>query len=267
MRRLRGLLEQTMSGYEVIPATSRDEGLAAVALKQVDLVVLDLVIPSSRDSQDADARHGEAILEAIRNTAPHIKVIVYSSEGHLVRDFLREKGADDFFTKDQPEAWQQEKLPIQLERFIGHLVCRSPAMATLREATAAVPAAAPLLVLSGPRGSGKEYLSSVLHRCSPRARRPFVALDLASLSAEAVLPELVGTRGASPRPGLLEQHLGCLHITGFERIGDLPADQQLGLAAALGGVGERTIRFRPLEWPEWIEADTRLVLATTAAPD
>lgn len=263
-QRLQELLCGSLSGYEVVAVGSRDEALTALALQRPDLVILDLAIPLGPGGETAEVAHGEAVLKAVKETGPYVGVIIISGHGDLVREYLKEKGADDFFTKDQPQAWEQEKLHSQIERLIGHVVCRSAAMQQVRAGLAALPEAMAVCTLSGPLGSGKEYLCSVVHRCSRRALRGFQSLSLHTLISGRGIAELIGARGERPQRGLLEDEPGCVYLHGFEHAGQLSPTEQECLADVLQGATDGRLRYRPLESPQWETADTLLVVGTTA---
>lgn len=263
-QRLQKLLCGSLSGYEAAAVGSRDEALTALALQRPDLVILDLAIPLGPGGETAEVAHGEAVLKAVKETGPHVGVIIISGHGDLVREYLKEKGADDFFTKDQPQAWEQEKLHSQIERLIGHLVCRSTAMQQVRAGLADLPEDMAVCTLSGPLGSGKEYLCSVLHRCSRRALRGFESVSLHTLMSGRGIAELTGARGERPQRGLLEDEPGCVYLHGFEHVGQLSPTDQECLADVVQGATDGRLRYRPLESPQWETADTLLVVGTTA---
>ncbi len=91
------------------------------------------------------------------------------------------------------------------------------------------PLTAPVLIL-GESGSGKELVASAIHACSPRARRPYVAFNAATLSHGTGQSELFGhARGAftgatHSHRGLFEQaQTGTLFL---DEIGDLSPEGQ-----------------------------------------
>ena len=99
------------------------------------------------------------------------------------------------------------------------LVGNAPAMRALFRAIGRL-AQAPLSVLiTGETGTGKELVARALHRESPRATRPFIALNTAAIPSELLESELFGHEagaftGASKRHiGRFEQADGCLLYT------------------------------------------------------
>src|SRR5690606_38697356 len=127
----------------------------------------------------------------------------------------------------------QEEAPADDDVIIGD----SPAMQQLFRAIGRL-AQAPLSVLvTGETGTGKELVARALHRESPRARAPFVALNTAAIPAELLESELFGHEagaftGASRRHvGRFEQaHGGTLLL---DEIGDMPPALQTRLLRVL----------------------------------
>ena len=117
------------------------------------------------------------------------------------------------------------------------------------------------VLLLGETGVGKEVVAELIHRSSPRAGRPFVRLDCASLPPTLLESELFGHEkgaftGADRRKaGYFEAAEGGTIL--LDEIGELPAALQSKLLAAL----ERRIITR-LGSTEEIPIDVRVIAAT-----
>jgi transcriptional regulator with GAF, ATPase, and Fis domain len=159
------------------------------------------------------------------------------------------------------ERAEAESLRLQ-ESVLGRgLVGESPALRRAAEILArAAPTASTVLIL-GESGTGKEMAARALHAASPRAGKPFVAINCASLSENLLESELFGheqgafTGAVSRKTGKLEvAHGGTLFL---DEVGELPQPLQAKLLRVLQ---ERT--FERVGSTRPIAVDIRLVAAT-----
>jgi formate hydrogenlyase transcriptional activator len=145
------------------------------------------------------------------------------------------------------------------------IVARSPAMRAALERVALVAPHPTTVLLTGESGTGKEVLARELHRCSPRARGPLVALNCGALPDALVQSELFGhERGAftgaeRAHAGAFERaHGGTLFL---DEVGELPAPAQVVMLRALQ---ER--RFCRVGGETELAVDVRVVAATNRSP-
>lgn len=126
-------------------------------------------------------------------------------------------------------------------------------------------AQAPLNVLvTGETGTGKELVARALHRESPRARKPFIAMNTAAVPAELLESELFGHE-AGAFTGATRRHVGRFEQADggtlfLDEIGDMPLALQTRLLRVLAE-GE----FFRVGGRELIRVDVRVVAATHQA--
>ena len=144
---------------------------------------------------------------------------------------------------------------------VPELIGNTPAMRDLFRSIGRL-AQAPLSVLvTGETGTGKELVARALHRESPRARKPFVALNTAAIPAELLESELFGHE-AGAFTGATKRHVGRFEqadggMLFLDEIGDMPAALQTRLLRVLAE-GE----FFRVGGRELIRVDVRVVAAT-----
>jgi DNA-binding NtrC family response regulator len=241
----------------------------AAALDEIDPDVLLLDMNFAPGASDGAA--GLALLREVvaRRNAPAVVVMTAYAEVDLAVQALK-AGAVDFITKP----WANERLVACVQAAlarrapppaVGELLGDSAAMQSLRAQIAQVGASEASVLILGENGVGKELVARALHRASPRAAGPLLAVDMGSLPEALVESELFGHRRGSftdareSRPGRFVAAAGGTLL--LDEIGNLPLAQQAKLLAAL----ERR-EVTPLGSDKPVPVDVR-VLAATNAPE
>jgi Nif-specific regulatory protein len=141
------------------------------------------------------------------------------------------------------------------------LLGESPVMVDLRSRIARVAPADTTVLILGESGTGKELVARAIHRGSPRATRPFVAISCAALTETLIESELFGhekgsfTGAVAQKPGKLETAKGGTVF--LDELGELPMQVQVKLL--------RVLQQREIErvgGTKTIPLDVRLVGAT-----
>jgi len=219
----------------------------------------------------SDGAAGLALLREVvaRRNAPAVIVMTAYAEVELAVQALK-AGAVDFITKP----WANERLVACVQAALarrapvpaaGELLGESTAMQSLRAQIAQVGASEASVLILGENGVGKELVARALHRASPRAKGPLLAVDMGSLPEALVESELFGHRRGSftdareSRPGRFVAAAGGTLL--LDEIGNLPLPQQAKLLAAL----ERR-EVTPLGSDKPVAVDVR-VLAATNVPE
>lgn len=117
------------------------------------------------------------------------------------------------------------------------------------------------VLINGESGTGKELVAQALHRHSPRAEKPFIALNMAAIPHDLLESELFGhekgafTGATNQRKGRFEQANGGTLF--LDEIGDMPAETQTRLLRVLSD-GE----FYRVGGHTPIKVDVRIIAAT-----
>ncbi len=253
------------AGYAVSAFEGARQALAALEDEPApDLVFTDVRMPGM---------DGLAFLDALKARHPDLPVIVMSAYTDIASTAGAFRGgAHEFLSKpfdlDEAVALAERALPQRdvtpaaaVPEIGNELLGESPAMRELFRAIGRL-AQAPLSVLiTGETGTGKELVARALHRESPRARKPFVALNTAAIPAELLESELFGHE-AGAFTGAQKRHVGRFEQADggtlfLDEIGDMPAGLQTRLLRVLAE-GE----FFRVGGRELIKVDVRVIAAT-----
>ena len=269
LRACRRILEN--KSHEVRTAGDGPEALDMLQKEPVDLLVLDLRLPSM---------DGLAVMREARQLYPDMGIVMITAYATLdtAVQAVRE-GAFDFipkpFSMEQFEAvvdrclnyrrlvqqnWHGQREGSEACQF-ENVIAQSPEMiAVLDQVRKVAPSEANVLLL-GESGTGKELIARALHSASARSRGPFVPLDCASLPESLLETELFGhekgafTGATSSRMGLLQvASTGTLFL---DEIGNLRPHLQAKLLRIL-----EDRQYRRVGGRELAEVDARFISAT-----
>lgn len=262
------------AGYAVTEFEGAASALAAIERPSPELPTPGLLFTDVRMPGD----DGLVLLDKLRTRAPDLPVVVMSAYTDVAstagafrggaREFLSKPFDLDeavalagrtLATREHGEAAPPPPAPSAADEPL--LVGTSPPMRALYRAIGRL-AQAPLSVLiTGETGTGKELVARALHRESPRAARPFVALNTAAIPAELLESELFGHE-AGAFTGATRRHLGRFEQADggslfLDEIGDMPAALQTRLLRVLAE-GE----FFRVGGRELVRVDVRVIAAT-----
>lgn len=120
---------------------------------------------------------------------------------------------------------------------VPEILGQAPAMQEVFRAIGRLSQSHTTVLITGESGTGKELVASALHRHSPRANKPFIALNTAAIPKDLLESELFGhergafTGAAVQRRGRFEQADGGTLF--LDEIGDMPAELQTRLLRVL----------------------------------
>lgn len=258
-------LEQ--AGYEV-KAVSDGRSALDVIDTSVHLVISDLWMPRM---------DGLALLEEVRQREPGIEFVMITGNATVPSAVQAMKlGAFDYLLKtfappDLLEVVQRamehrrakremnELLPgDDKTRKIGNFIGRSPQMLEIARTIERVAAFKSTVLVEGESGTGKELVVRAIHQLSPRADKPFIAINCAAVPSPLMESELFGhERGAFT--GANERTSGYFEAASggtlfIDEVGELEASVQAkllrvlesGMVTAVGSTKERPIDVRVL---------------------
>ncbi|CTP89067.1 nitrogen regulation protein NR(I) [Xanthomonas graminis] len=256
------------AGYRVDGFDSAAAALQALAQRPLpDLLFTDVRMPGD---------DGLVLLDKLKAAHPQLPVIVMSAYTDVASTAGAFRGgAHEFLSKPfdlddavalaaraLPEAGgvAEAALPAPSQGS-AELIGETPAMRALFRAIGRL-AQAPLSVLiNGETGTGKELVAHALHTESPRARKPFVALNTAAIPAELLESELFGHE-AGAFTGAQRRHIGRFEQADggtlfLDEIGDMPLTLQTRLLRVLA-----ENEFFRVGGRELIRVDVRVIAAT-----
>jgi transcriptional regulator with PAS, ATPase and Fis domain len=149
---------------------------------------------------------------------------------------------------------------------LGDLVGESKIMQDIMRIVEQVAPSSASVLITGETGSGKEILARTIHRLSPRAERPFVAINCSAIPESLMESEIFGhERGAFT--GAAERRLGCFELADggtllLDEIGEMPAPTQAKLLRVLEDHKVRRLGSK-VETP----VDVRVIAATNKEPE
>jgi DNA-binding NtrC family response regulator len=231
--------------FNVYVAESRTQ--VKSLLRQLDnppqLALIDLGLPPTPHRPD----EGFKLIGELIASSPTIKILVLSGQNDETNArHARTLGAIEFIAKPcEPEKIKQLLLKslqirsaeISAQPTEGGLIGSSLLIEKLRQQITQYASAPFPVLIEGDSGSGKELIANALHRQSPRASKPFLALNCAAISPNLVEPTLFGyskgafTGATTSRAGYFEDAKDSSLF--LDEIGELPLELQAKLLRVL----------------------------------
>ncbi|MDQ0738075.1 nitrogen regulation protein NR(I) [Pseudomonas sp. W4I3] len=268
-RSIRWVLEKALQqeGMTTQSFDSADGVMSRLARQQPDVIISDIRMPGAS---------GLDLLARIREQHPRLPVIIMTAHSDLDSAVASyQGGAFEYLPKpfDVDEAvalvkranqhaqeQQNQEAPPALTR-TPEIIGEAPAMQEVFRAIGRLSHSNITVLINGESGTGKELVAHALHRHSPRAASPFIALNMAAIPKDLMESELFGhekgafTGAANLRRGRFEQADGGTLF--LDEIGDMPADTQTRLLRVLAD-GE----FYRVGGHTPVKVDVRIIAAT-----
>ena len=240
------------------------KGLVEAKLNPPDLVFLDIWMPGM---------DGIEVLQRLRAMISDLPVVIMSGHATIETAVKATRlGAFEVLEKplelnkiisllEQAKVLVQKKQSGQLLKPAIDLIGTSAPIELMRKQIAAVGPKNASVLITGENGSGKEVVARLIHHLSPRAAKPFIAINCAAIPEELIAAELFGhikwafTNAIADRKGRFElAHQGTIFL---DEIGDMSLKTQ---AKILRILQERS--FERVGDHKSIQIDVRVLAAT-----
>ncbi|KEQ19378.1 nitrogen regulation protein NR(I) [Endozoicomonas numazuensis] len=268
-RSIRWVLEKALTGelIEVDAFDSADKALRELQYSQPEAIISDVRMPGT---------NGLDFLKEVHETYPDLPVIIMTAHSDLESAVSSyQGGAFEYLPKpfDVDDAVSLAKRAIEhsrqkkTEQVVEavdngtDIIGEAPAMQEVFRAIGRLSQSNITVLINGESGTGKELVARALHRHSPRASNPFIALNMAAIPRDLIESELFGhekgafTGAGAMRKGRFEQSQnGTLFL---DEIGDMPSETQTRLLRVLAD-GE----FYRVGGHTPVKVDVRIIAAT-----
>ena len=267
---IRWVLEKAIAN-EGLDIQSFEDGNSAydkIFEEQPDVLISDIRMPGI---------DGLELLQKIKDKHPEIPVIITTAHSDLDSAVSSYQGGAFEYL---PKPFDVDEVVEVLNRALQHvkqqkevieevaeevakteIIGEAPAMQEVFRAIGRLSHSNITVLINGESGTGKELVARALHKHSPRAKSPFIALNMAAIPKDLMETELFGhekgafTGATSQRKGRFEQaNGGALFL---DEIGDMPADTQTRLLRVLAD-GE----FYRVGGHTPVKVDVRIIAAT-----
>ena len=270
-RSIRWVLEKTLEqeGIQCRLFDSAEALSNMIGKEQPTVIISDIRMPGM---------DGLTLLNKLQEDHPYIPVIIMTAHSDLESAVASyQGGAFEYLpkpfdveeavslikrailhhNKSKPDAVVEDIEPLAQKEIIGE----APAMQEVFRAIGRLANSNITVLINGESGTGKELVAQALHRHSPRAANPFIALNMAAIPHDLIESELFGhekgafTGANTQRRGRFEQANGGTLF--LDEIGDMPAETQTRLLRVLAD-GE----FYRVGGHTPVKVDVRIIAAT-----
>ena len=243
---IRWVLEKALAQANITTRVfeQAEPALAQLRREHPDAIISDIRMPGM---------DGLTLLKEAKEAHPQLPVIIMTAHSDLdsaVSSY--QQGAFEYL----PKPFDVDEAVALIQRAIDHfaelnaqapeaeedqenteIIGEAPAMQEVFRAIGRLSQSNITVLINGESGTGKELVAHALHKHSPRAAAPFIALNMAAIPKDLIESELFGhekgsfTGAGGQRRGRFEQaNEGTLFL---DEIGDMPADTQTRLLRVL----------------------------------
>jgi two-component system nitrogen regulation response regulator NtrX len=257
--------------YRVVEAGSATAACAAISAEQPDLILLDLVMPEEdglwflRWQRENGNATPVLVVSALDTAKTAVEALQAGAADYIVKGFdieeLRTRVANILRLAELGIENERLRRELVAEGQFGRMLGASAAMRRVFEMADRVAPTDTTVLILGESGTGKDLLAQEIHERSPRATKPFVAVNCAALPENLIESELFGyERGAFT--GAAQQRKGKFELASggtifLDEIGDMNPVTQAKVLRAL-----ENRKIERLGGSHSIDVDVRVISAT-----
>ena len=268
--------------FNVVTASTPFEAIQIVQYQRIALVIQDMNFTSDTTSGE----EGKTLFYALREENPHLPIILITAWTELSTAIeLVKAGAADYL----PKPWDDHKLLTCINNLIelgrtkqlvathnrqqkerddkyntanlAGLIFKSTAMERLVTMALQVAKSDISALITGPNGSGKECIATIIQKNSSLINQPFIKVNAGALPQELLEAELFGAE-AGAYTGITKQRIGRFEAADggtlfLDEIGNLPLSGQMKLLRVL-----QTGEFERLGSTQTRKVTVRVISAT-----
>ena len=266
-----GMRRALESAYRIAEADSAESARAAIAAEAPDLILLDVRMPGEdglsflRWVRESDREIPVLMVTALDSAKTAIEAIRLGASDYIVKGFdieeLRQRAANLMKLADLGRENLRLRRELVADGQFGRMLGNAPEMLRVFAMADRVASTDATVLILGESGTGKDLLAQEIHERSPRAARPFVAVNCAALPENLIESELFGyERGAFT--GAAQQRKGKFELASggtlfLDEIGDMNPVTQAKVLRAL-----ENRKIERLGGTHSIDVDVRVVSAT-----
>ena len=266
---VRWVLEKALrqAGMEPRSFERAEHLLEAIEHASPDVLITDVRMPGMS---------GITLLERLSHTSPNLPIIVITAHSDLENAVAAYKGGAFEYLPKPFDIDEAVELVQKAARKNGHtdskpnsqrgndlpsIIGEAPAMQEVFRSIGRLAGSSMTVLITGESGTGKELVARALHEHSPRANKPFIALNTSAIASELLESELFGhekgsfTGADSRRIGRFEQASGGTLF--LDEIGDMSPALQTRLLRVLA-----ESEFYRVGGQTSISVDVRVIAAT-----
>ncbi len=264
---VRWVLEQALTQADIGTRTFEraEHLLAAIGDDEPDVLITDVRMPGMS---------GIALLKRLHDSRPDLPIIVITAHSDLENAVAAYKGgAFEYLPKpfDIDEAVELVRRAARKTNgsddadaqhdALTSMIGQAPAMQEVFRSIGRLAGSSMTVLITGESGTGKELVAQALHEHSPRADKPFVALNTSAIAAELLESELFGhEKGAFT--GAIARKRGKFELADrgtifLDEIADMSLKTQAKVLRIL-----QEHKFERVGGTETIEVDVRVIAAT-----